>query len=350
MGNIVGRLFGVVASKNVADSLAESVKEGNQAKFYLAQAGPDANGIALDNVTKVTDVDRNVLIINGNIIQGINKKDIDKLDAISDATKIFKYKGSVNTKEQLLEKTPSSEVGDVYNVEVSIELNNIYYPAHTNFVYTGSSSTGDNEKYWDSLGGTMQIGTSAKISRVSRGKVYLKAENKMPISDFNLEVNTSHGLFIGTSDSSNNVALDLEIGAAIETGNNFDASNSIYNLVLYNPNNYPLGSVNISVANGLKVSTNIANNTSCIGLKLCPDTEGYGGLSSYEGAGISGLAIYNGGLYVALATAIGENKKFLTHDTGGIAVDYNELVKSLMADSNLKIYISSLIKNALTAQ
>ena len=37
MGNIVGKQFRVVASKNLKDSLADSVKEGNQAKFYLAQ-------------------------------------------------------------------------------------------------------------------------------------------------------------------------------------------------------------------------------------------------------------------------------------------------------------------------
>mgnify|MGYP006920093979 FL=1 len=36
MGNIVGKPFGVVASINYEAALEESVKEGNQAKFYLA--------------------------------------------------------------------------------------------------------------------------------------------------------------------------------------------------------------------------------------------------------------------------------------------------------------------------
>ena len=91
MGNIVGKQFRVVASKNLNDSLADSVKEGNKAKFYLAQNNNPNEQKALENVTTVTNDDRNVLIINGNTIQGISKNDISKLDAISDATKIFKY-------------------------------------------------------------------------------------------------------------------------------------------------------------------------------------------------------------------------------------------------------------------
>ena len=81
MGNIVGKQFRVVASKNVTDSLADSVKEGNQAKFYLAQDGP-AGGAALDNITKVTDDARNVLIINGNKIQGISNNDVAKSNTL----------------------------------------------------------------------------------------------------------------------------------------------------------------------------------------------------------------------------------------------------------------------------
>lgn len=337
MGNIVGKQFGVVASKNVADSLAESVKEGNQAKFYLAQAGPDANGIALDNVTKVTDVDRNVLIINGNTIQGINKKDIDKLDAISDATKIFKYKGSVNTKEQLLEKTPSSEVGDVYNVEVSIELNNIYYPAHTNFVYTGSSSTGDNEKYWDSLGGTMQIGTSAKISKISDGEVHWEAGNKMPISSLNLKVSTDNGLGID-----GNGKIYLDVGTSITT-----VSGDANILYLHNTQNHPLYGVDIAIGAGLAIST---SGDSSICLKLSTGGTEEGGLSSYSGAGKSGLDIRGGGLYIALSSSEVINKKLLVLNDDGLAVNYKELISAIAQDIRIRSYINSLIDAKLKAQ
>lgn len=338
MGNIVGKQFGVVASKNVADSLAESVKEGNQAKFYLAQAGPDANGIALDNVTKVTDVDRNVLIINGNTIQGINKKDIDKLDAISDATKIFKYKGSVNTKEQLLEKTPSSEVGDVYNVEVSIELNNIYYPAHTNFVYTGLSSTGDNEKYWDSLGGTMQIGTSAKISRISDGEVHWEAGNKMPIASLNLKVSTDNGLGID-----GNGKIYLSVGTSITTVTG-DAANILY---LHNIQNHPLYGVDIAIGTGLAIST---SRDSSICLKLSTGDTEVGNLSTYPGAGKSGLDILDGGLYIALSSSEVINKKLLVLNDSGLAVNYKELISAIAQDVRIKSYINSLIDAKLKAQ
>ena len=194
MGNIVGKQFRVVASKNLKDSLADSVKEGNQAKFYLAQNNNPNEQKALENVTKVTNDDRNVLIINGNTIQGISKNDISKLDAISDATKIFKYQGSLATKETLLAKIPPSvEIGDVYNVESEVTLNNISYPAHTNFVYIGGHE--NTELNWDSLGGTMQMGTSVAPTVNNYNTVITyKNENNIPISAFDIALGSDTGI------------------------------------------------------------------------------------------------------------------------------------------------------------
>ena len=121
MGNIIGKQFSVVASKNVTNAIADSVKEGNQAKFYLAQApsvaSVNADGVSLNDVTTPDkNFDRNVLIINGNKIQGVNDSDIIKLNAIQDVTNLFVYKGSVNTFEDLPKDATKVKVGDVYNV------------------------------------------------------------------------------------------------------------------------------------------------------------------------------------------------------------------------------------------
>ena len=75
MGKIVGKQFRVVVSKDLTTAIAESVKEGNQAKFYLAQG---STGKALDDVTNTTNDDRNTIVINGNLIQGISHNDFAK--------------------------------------------------------------------------------------------------------------------------------------------------------------------------------------------------------------------------------------------------------------------------------
>lgn len=298
MGNIVGRLFGVVASKDYKTALAESVKVGNQAKFYLTQNNGANDQKALDDVTAATTADRNALVINGNTIQGISKQDINKLDAISDVTKIFKYQGSVKTREALLAKIPPSvKIGDVYNVEDSIMLNNISYPAHTNFVYIGLIDGENKEKAWDSLGGTMQIGTGALRSQLSAEKIHWEGENNIPISYLNLEVST--GLIVDTGG-----VLSVNIGTGLEL-------------------------------EGGKIAVKLATMIT----------------ESYE-TGSGGLYTNSeGGLYVGISSSEGANIKLLGYNNdGGLFLKYKELVKSLMANSDLKIYISSLIKDALKAQ
>lgn len=299
MGNIVGKQFGVVASKNYTTALAESIKEGNQAKFYLAQSNDDQK--ALGDVTEVTSTDRNALIINGNTIQGISKEDITKLDAISDVTKIFKYQGSVRTRADLLAKVPPFvEKGDVYNVETSIVLNGIPYSAHTNFVYTGLNTTMGSEENWDSLGGTLQIGTSVKGVKIGTNTIRWGNEDKIPISSLTLKV--TGGLLV-----SSNEVIKVDIGT------------------------------------GLKFQGNI------IALKL--STKSLETLANYEGTGVSGLNIDdNGGLHVALAPSSNNGGRYLVHKSEGIALDYAQLVTSLKADTQLKTYINSLIDAKLKAQ
>lgn len=296
MGNIVGKLFGVVASKNYTTALAESVKVGNEAKFYLAQSG---SGIALDNITKVTDDDRNMLIINGNKIQGISNNDVAKLNAITDVTKLFKYKGSVADFKSLPIK---AEVGDVYNIQSDFIIDDIKYPAYTNVVCESSEMVGNipNTK-WDSLGGTMQIGTGALRSQKTASIIHWKSENNIPISSFDLEVD--HGLVVDGG-----------------------------------------GKLSINIGTGLQLYANAS-----ITLQL--STESTEVISVYQGAGVSGLNIDDkGGLHVALATSSDNGRRYLVHLSKGIALDYAQLVTSLKADAQLKMYINSLIDAKLKAQ
>lgn len=300
MGNIVGKQFGVVASKNYTTALAESVKEGNQAKFYLAQSG---SGIALDNVTKVTDDDRNTLIINGNKIQGISNNDVAKLNAITDVTKLFKYKGSVSPKDFNALSAYDVNKGDVYNVTGECEVNKIKYPAYTNFVCVNVSQLGPQTSTieWDSLGGTMQIGTDALRSQKTGSIIHWESKNNIPISSFSLEVDP--GLVVD-----NDGKLSINIGTGLQ---------------LYN---------------GASISLQLS-------------TESTDVISLYQGAGVSGLNIDDkGGLHVALATSSDNGTRYLVHLSKGIALDYAQLVTSLKADTQLKAYISSLIDAELKAQ
>lgn len=394
MGNIVGKLFRVVASKNLKDSLADSVKEGNQAKFYLAQNNNPNEQKALENVTTVTNDDRNVLIINGNTIQGISKNDISKLDAISDATKIFKYQGSLATKEILLTKIPPSvEIGDVYNVESEVTLNNISYPAHTNFVYIGGHE--NTELNWDSLGGTMQIGTSAQptvrdsvlsyrtrdgvpadsfeivlgsdtgLVANAEGVIRIKSDRKTfsrvedgmlscnsaaPLNHITLHISTGSGLFIGTGSGGNNcIDLHLSTEATCYMSTNVVNEHTINNsLSIVSSNGYPLHEFILPCGNGVEaIITDNIKHTANLAVKL--STSG----TDAEVAGnsrMSGLDFSGGGLYVALSPSEGVNKKFLIRNNGGLALKYTELVNSLMSDAQLKQYINSLIDAKLQAQ
>ena len=300
MGNIVGKPFGVVASKDYKTALTESVKEGNQAKFYLTQNNGGVDQKALDDVTIATVADRNALVINGNTIQGISKNDLEKLDIISNTSKIFNYKGSVKTKEELLAKVPpSTVVGDVYNVEVSITLDGVLYPAHTNFVYTGLSSTGSLEKNWDSLGGTMQIGTGATRTKVSTS-IKWSTEQGVPITEFYLSL-----------------------------GSGLDSSGD--------------GVPFISISSGLKYDNDF------ITLHLATNDVGGSG-TSLIGEGVSGLGINSsGGLHVILSSSL-NGGKYLIHTDNGIALDYDQLVTSLKKDTQLETYINFLINAKLKAQ
>lgn len=396
MGNIVGKQFRVVASKNVTDSLADSVKDGNQAKFYLAQEGA-GGGAALDNITKVTDDARNVLIINGNKIQGISNDDVAKLNAITDATKIFTYKGSVATFADLPNgKLRDVSVGDVWNIQHEFTLEDVLYPAYTNVVCASVAYGSVPVIQWDALGGTMQMGTTiASTGEADHGIINYKSPTKVPINSFSIVLGTDTGV---VTDSSGIISLRL-------TSEHFTKLND--NTLYINNNGSPLESVSLDIetSNGLfissdhldlrlstativKVSDNIlgaastsspmkafsilcqdgihvkdgdAHSAPSLGLKLS-STAVNSPAKAKQNRG-SGLDITTSNeLFLALATgsidngnyAVNALKKLNTDSSqninGGLVLDGSALIGWLRLNMTFQSYINSLIDAKLQAQ
>ena len=376
MGNIVGKLFRVVASKDYATALAESVKEGNQAKFYLAQK----DGKALDGVTATTDNDRNTLIINGNRIQGVSNNDISKLDAITDVTKLFKYKGSVDTFDDLPTGTLHDvSVGDVWNIKSNFTLEDVTYPAYTNVVCVTAAYGSAPMIKWDALGGTMEMGTSVAPT-VEYSRLSYKTKNNIPISSFEIVLGSDTGIMAGASGI---IRLDLSTALSEKFNNNtlkfsggsrpverfqidVDTTHGIYitedkkigllvtnaattattsggafgNSLLHIGNGLtPIAAFNIKTGNGLLIETqndneiglNIStnglniNNNKQLYLSLSNDSNANINESQYEYCKEGGLCIdSNGGLRIAVATHYNSNGGDIIE--GGIVIGsgYND--------------------------
>lgn len=365
MGNIVGKLFRVVASKNVTDSLADSIKNGNQAKFYLAQ-DKLPNGQALDDVTSPNELtDRNVLIINGNKIQGVNQNDLSKLDSITDASKLFKYKGSVATIDELLKKVPpEAEVGDVWNMEQECEIDGVKYPAYTNFVCSSIKvSIGGKpaSSTWDSLGGTMQMGTVATVNSMGNTRLDYHTSYDIPISAFsiNLAVNSSLKIANGeitlskSSPSAKKIDRETLYYGSNDPIANFkikvDVAQGLY------INDLNMISLSISTKGGLGIDTNDSLYMVLSTDKSIPIDKG---VSAPEN---SGLAFNSNG---ALTIAIGENYSnnndcingalVLGSGTngrhGGLCISSKVVVDFINTNMNIRTYINSLIDAKLKAQ
>lgn len=175
MGQIKGKTMGLVVSQ--ANPTSESSTEGNEAKLYFTRA----DGTLLPNATTSTPAttDAIALTIGGNKLRGITDTDATNISKISDIesisskanatavsaqstanaawnkvkdiTNILTWKGTVNNKDELL-ALGEVKVGEVYNVNSSISINENTYPAHTNFVVKESGNA-QVETIWDSLGG-----------------------------------------------------------------------------------------------------------------------------------------------------------------------------------------------------
>ena len=389
MGNIVGKQFRVVASKNVTDSLADSVKEGNQAKFYLAQEGA-AGGAALDNITRVTDDARNVLIINGNKIQGISNNDVAKLNAITDATKIFKYKGSVANFVDLPNGSLRDvSVGDVWNIQNAFTLEDVQYPAYTNVVCTTVVYGSLPVVKWDALGGTMEIGTEARLT-VKDSYLHYKTPNNIPISSFGIILGSDTGIVAGangiirlrltsayfTKQNDNTLSI-ANSGAPLEsaklTVNNAtglyigaedsisirlkEASSKQLNHDLNFFSDSPINSLTIKCCGGIDARNYLGGGA--LYLKLSSSNINLS-TSEFTNTRISGLSIDDDGfLFIALSThtddtyinALSRVDSTSLHDySGGLTIDGHAIANWLINKNALDAHINSLIDAKLKAQ
>lgn len=374
MGKIKNKVFGLVVSKNVTDSLADSIKDNNQAKFYLAQ-DKLPNGQALDDVTSPNELtDRNVLIINGNKIQGVNQKDLSKLDAITDVSKLFKYKGSVATGGELLKKVPpEAEVGDVWNVEQECEIDGVKYPAFTNFVCSSAKASIAGKpasSTWDSLGGTMQMGTGAEAHKNDEHILtYYTYDPTIPINQFSLRLSDNGGLYVNSQNR-----LDLNHNNADEQ-RIISVNNLSQQLIYKRRPNSIIDNISIRVGTPLyistynkielKVGTGLAVDdgyTGSVYLNLKSDPKVTALDHKYEGSGLSYDS--NRALSISLATSADYYNDIIPnglglatyagiaagHATGGLYISESAIIDFIKNDISIKTYINSLINEKLKAQ
>lgn len=130
MGNIVGKPFGIVVSKDYDTALEESVYEGNQGKFYLTAY----QGSGLEDLPFFGN--RNVLIINGNKIQGVSYQDLEALDSVKKKGALLNYKGSSSD----FTKPSDSSIGDVYTLGQPAFRDDVLYPMYSLAIDLGQHS------------------------------------------------------------------------------------------------------------------------------------------------------------------------------------------------------------------
>lgn len=401
MGNIVGKPFGVVASKDYNTALTESVKEGNQAKFYLTENG----GKGFNDITATTDDSRNTLIVNGNKIQGVSTSDINKLNLISGSGLItdgaFKYKGSVKNFESL---PTNANIGDVYNILDIFEIDGATYPVNSCVFYFDDGNT-----KWHPLTDTLQIGTEgyvenrysnldrlAYISRgyhrpidsfdirldndsglyASNGKIYIKLGLGLGTSDIGIKTTLGKGLMfddnanitVNPGDGLNfntNSKLQLNLGSGLRFYSGCVYPNLGDNLTI--ESDYvddPNGKINVKLGLGLSTSSDGIVPSLGPGLALNSDNKityklGSSKVNNNEGdrTRCSGLYIDSSyGLNVALATGIYNTNSYISGivrldeqdaSYGGLAIDSNVLSSWLENDTTVENHIISITRNNL---
>lgn len=340
MGNVVGKQFGVVASKDYNTALTESVKEGNQGKFYLTETG----GKGFDNITTATNDSRNTLIVNGNKIQGVSTSDINKLNTIGSAitdSGFFKYKRSVGYFSDLPSNPADVRPGDVYNVNTEFELDGVRYPAYTNVVCISTRLDDSSSIKWNALGGTMDIGTHTNISVSTSNYNYIityKGDGDKPIIDFDIKVKENQGLAV-----TSNGEIYLNSGQAIaskdEGGLHFNCSTAVIN--------------RFSIYCGDGITSEYYGDYGSYGFGLRLATKKHEDLKNSL-TRCSGLYIdKNNSLNLALATDIHSTDFFAgivkigtdVAEYGGLAIDASVLLGWLESSTDFRNYISSLVSN-----
>ena len=196
MGTIVGNPFGLVASKSEAEALTESVKTGNEAKFYVTGHSSDYTGASISGGNdKASSA---AIVINGCVLRGLSESQETTLEKMSNVSQIMQYKGSVQNLATLL-AIKNAAVGDTYNVVTAVTLGNATYPAGTNFCCkTAGTSTGTPAANWDPLGGSFTVlGTKISIQSFhdnnfySDGRLIIDAGGNDAISHVDISVSSA---------------------------------------------------------------------------------------------------------------------------------------------------------------
>lgn len=344
MGNIVGKQFRVVASKDYATALAESVKEGNQAKFYLAQKG----GKALDGVTKTTDNDRNTLIINGNRIQGVSNNDISKLDALG---------GTMGMGTSVAPTVRDSILS--YKTENNIPI--------SSFEIVLGSDTG----IMASASGVIRLDLGTALPEKFNNNTLRFSGDSRPVERFQIDVDTTHGIYI-TEDKK--IGLLVTNAATTSVGASGDSLLQIGNGLT------PIAAFNIKTGDGLHIETQNGNkiglnistnglsiNNNQLYLSLSNDSNASIHESQYEYCKRGGLCIdSSGGLRIAVATHHNSNGGDIIEGgivigsgyndpegmkyPGGLCISSKAIVQFVVKNASIAGYINSLIDAKLQAQ
>lgn len=259
---------------------------------------------------------------------------------------------------------PEAEVGDVWNVEQECEIDGVKYPAYTNFVCSSVKVSIDGKpssSTWDSLGGTMQMGTVATVNSIGNTRLDYHTSYNIPISSFsiNLAANSSlktvNGEITLSKSSPSAKRIDRETlyyGSNDPIGNFKIKVNISQGLYI---NDLNMISLSISTRGGLGIDTNDSLYMVLSTDKTAPIDEA---VSEPEN---SGLAFKRNG---TLTIAIGENYSnnndcingalVLGSGTngrhGGLCISSSTMVNFINTNITIRTYINSLINAKLKAQ
>ena len=219
MGNIVGKPFGIVVSKDYDTALEESVYEGNQGKFYLTAY----QGSGLEDLPFFGN--RNVLIINGNKIQGVSYQDLEALDSVKKKGALLNYKGSSSD----FTKPSDSSIGDVYTLGQPVYQDDVLYPMYSLVIDLGQHSLipitppNPQDATVTTINNTINYSASAGIGSfginlgsglyAETGTIKLGIDASLMISS-----NNSLGVRCGSGLSAGDKGLTVAIGSGLSMG------------------------------------------------------------------------------------------------------------------------------------
>lgn len=192
-----GKLYGIKSTSKTKDGIPVDFYNESLTYLYPGIIISILSGIPSDDKSKTLKTIRldgkgsevlqewawTELSTGGNLSEYYTKTEVDQ--KINDLGTVFSYRGSVPDYNSLISETltPKPKSGDVWNVIAQSTVDNIIYPAGTNFVYV--EATEITEAHWDALGGVSAIDElkSLEGTTIDSGKYkYLKIDSNKNIS------------------------------------------------------------------------------------------------------------------------------------------------------------------------